>query len=877
MRKEILFLVGLLAVLVLAACGSEDNGTSPAGENGGETGEVGSGEGSEEKAEWGYDGDKGPEYWGEIAQAYAACSVGMQQSPIDIPAMAPVNPGNLDISYGESAVNILNNGHTIQANYDQGSSVIIDGMVYDLVQFHFHAASENTFAGMQTPMEVHFVHANAEGGLAVIGVMLIEGAENEAYASVLNNMPGEMTAVSTIEGAMVNAFDMLPEDKSYYRFEGSLTTPPCSEGVKWHLMENTVELSAEQIAQFTAIFDNNFRPVQAMNDREFILVDSMADGDDSGDEKAEWGYDGDKGPEYWGEIAQAYAACSVGMQQSPIDIPTGAPVNPGNLDISYGESAVNILNNGHTIQANYDQGSSVIIDGMVYDLVQFHFHAASENTFAGMQTPMEVHFVHANAEGGLAVIGVMLEEGAENAAYASVLNNMPTEMTPVSVVEGATMNAMDMLPAEKSYYRFDGSLTTPPCSEGVKWHLMENTVELSAEQIAQFTAIFDNNFRPVQAMNDREFILVDSMADGDDSGDEKAEWGYDGDKGPEYWGEIAQAYAACSVGMQQSPIDIPTGAPVNPGNLDITYSESAVNILNNGHTIQANYDQGSSVIIDGMVYDLVQFHFHAASENTFAGMQTPMEVHFVHVNAEGGLAVIGVMLEEGAENDAYASVLNNMPSEMTAVSTVDGAMVNAMDMLPAEKSYYRFDGSLTTPPCSEGVKWHLMDNTVELSAEQIAQFTAIFDNNFRPVQAMNDREFIVVDDSADADGNGLTSSAGTDWFSVSPEHAVCANGLDASVIDMKVVTMNDLDRVVFSYGDSTIDIIRNSETVQIRHDEGDGIEIDGEPFELIKLEYITPSSAEGGSFYAREFFRLVYADASNDQAVACVFEKDYTE
>ena len=224
---------------------------------------------------------------------------------------------------------------------------------------------------------------------------------------------------------------------------------------------------------------------------------------------------------------------------------------------------------------------------------------------------------------------------------------------------------------------------------------------------------------------------------------ESVHWSYEGDTGPEHWGELSPDFAACSQGVEQSPVDIPANAPDNPANIGFKYQPSAVNIFNNGHTVQVNYDQGSSIVLDGTTYDLVQFHFHAASEHEIGGAHDPMELHLVHKNAQGGLAVIGILLKAGAENPAYAPVLQNLPPQESQPTPVAGATVDANALLPAQRDYWRYNGSLTTPPCSEGVKWLVMSTPVELSEAQIAAFTTIFQNNERPVQPLNARTFLV--------------------------------------------------------------------------------------------------------------------------------------
>ncbi len=225
-----------------------------------------------------------------------------------------------------------------------------------------------------------------------------------------------------------------------------------------------------------------------------------------------WSYEGEGAPDNWADLDVDFAACRAGGEQSPIEIPTDTPVNADHLEFDYQETAVNILNNGHTVQVNYAEGSSVTIDGETYDLLQLHFHGPSEHTLAGSHTALEMHLVHANADGGLAVVGVMIAEGDEHAAYAPVFGNLPAEVSEATVIAGAVVNAVDLLPADRSYYRYDGSLTTPPCSEGVKWHVLRQTVTLSADQIAAFTDIIEDDNRPVQSLNEREFVMIEGAS-----------------------------------------------------------------------------------------------------------------------------------------------------------------------------------------------------------------------------------------------------------------------------------------------------------------------------------------------------------------------------
>lgn len=219
--------------------------------------------------------------------------------------------------------------------------------------------------------------------------------------------------------------------------------------------------------------------------------------------KPHWGYEGDHGPSHWGGMSKDFEACSGGHAQSPIDITGAEEKDLADIEISYKPSKLNIINNGHTVQVNYDSGSSIKIDGKQYTLVQFHFHDPSEHTVGGKFSPMEVHFVHKDAKGDLAVIGVMINAGKENAAYKDIWANLPKKEGAEQKIN-ATINAADLLPASKVFYRYAGSLTTPPCTEGVNWNVLKSAIEMSEAQIDAFKAIVKGNNRPVQSMHGRK-------------------------------------------------------------------------------------------------------------------------------------------------------------------------------------------------------------------------------------------------------------------------------------------------------------------------------------------------------------------------------------
>jgi carbonic anhydrase len=219
---------------------------------------------------WGYSGEAGPEHWSKIDPKFAMCGLGRNQSPIDLRGFVESDLKPLKFAYKAGAADIVNNGHTVQVDYAAGSSLAVDGRTFELKQFHFHAPSENKVGGKQFPLEGHLVHADKDGNLAVVAVMFQAGAANPFLAKLWEKMPAKAGDKNALPAGL-NAAQLLPADRDYYRFNGSLTTPPCSEGVWWFVMKKPASASKAQVEQFakTLGFANN-RPIQSVNARPVL-------------------------------------------------------------------------------------------------------------------------------------------------------------------------------------------------------------------------------------------------------------------------------------------------------------------------------------------------------------------------------------------------------------------------------------------------------------------------------------------------------------------------------------------------------------------------------------------------------------------------------
>ena len=220
-----------------------------------------------------------------------------------------------------------------------------------------------------------------------------------------------------------------------------------------------------------------------------------------------WSYSGSNGPDHWGDLEPDFAACKTGEHQSPIDIKDANNAELAPIRFDYKLSPLKIVNNGHTIRVDYEPGSSITINGISLPLTQFHFHHRSETEINGQKYDMELHLVHEDAAAGrAAVAAILIKSGTENAFLRALLSHVSQKVGEEVERKKVVINAADFLPADQNYYVFDGSLTTPPCTENVKWYVLKTPIEASPSQIATFAKYYPDNARPVQPLDGREIL-----------------------------------------------------------------------------------------------------------------------------------------------------------------------------------------------------------------------------------------------------------------------------------------------------------------------------------------------------------------------------------
>ena len=227
------------------------------------------------------------------------------------------------------------------------------------------------------------------------------------------------------------------------------------------------------------------------------------------DHKPHWSYTGNTAPRYWGELSPEFATCKQGKNQSPIDLRDVQALGTqglATLDIVYKPVPLKIINNGHSVQVNYPLGSYIKVGGHRYELLQYHFHTPSEHHKEGFAYPMEMHFVHRDGDGNLAVMGVLFQEGERNPHLDSLLKRLPKEAGKQEIFNDLKLNPVNFIPVNTEFYKYSGSLTTPPCTEGVYWMVFKHPIEASAQQIMKMNELMGENARPVQPMFSRDLL-----------------------------------------------------------------------------------------------------------------------------------------------------------------------------------------------------------------------------------------------------------------------------------------------------------------------------------------------------------------------------------
>lgn len=298
--------------------------------------------------------------------------------------------------------------------------------------------------------------------------------------------------------------------------KASVTPPPAAAqkseeeaevDLSVRIAEKLAELRAKQEARAQAAARSR-RAADARRKQEALAAAAAAAREHAPKNGTHWTYDGEFGPANWANINSSWAKCSTGKRQSPIDLRDGMKVDLEQIAFDYHPSSFNEIDNGHTIQVNVGGGNFLTVGSTTYELQQFHFHRPSEERINGKGTEMVVHLVHKSYDGKLAVLAVLLERGKANPMIQSVWNNLPLEKQ-MTVSPSIVLDVNEILPEQREYFTYMGSLTTPPCTEDVLWLVMKQPMTASPQQMALFSRLYPLNSRPVQASHGR--MIKESM------------------------------------------------------------------------------------------------------------------------------------------------------------------------------------------------------------------------------------------------------------------------------------------------------------------------------------------------------------------------------
>jgi len=778
-------------------------------------------ESAKSEKDWSY---KKPEKW---EKAYPSCA-GTAQSPINIVA-ATASRGAVSTTLAETVtyetlgpyawLKVFNTGHSIQLNGDFGILNLPDGE-YEAKQLNFHFPSEHQIDGVQAVGEMHVVHqrkgASGTDGLAIIAVMLHDtDSLNPKVMNLFNSLGfsarlptdgGELELPVGLTLNLGETFDaQLAGD--FYHYEGSLTAPPCSGSVHWYVLQTPAGIAKSMVNNFKSLFPPpaNNRPIQPVNGRAVVVSDLQTSPLEFGTpepvqieekdtkskkKKQHWSYS------HSSDWEDDNEECG-GENQSPINIDTlAASKYQGDSSLSDlvryrqlgSKDNLQVTNNGHAVQLDGNFGVLRLPDGD-YVAKQLHFHFPSEHSVDGVLAAGEMHIVHqlqgATGTDALAVIGILLHEAellTKSDATEQALSffedlgfgtQLPVEGWELPLGNDFSVDLETTFAQQLSgnFFHYEGSLTTPPCSETVHWYMMERPAPVTQAMISNFKALFPDpmNNRPLQPTNGRKVVINDVRTGKKEFGtvlpvegqDEPAwDWTYDD---TELWED---SYPDCA-GDSQSPIDIDTDAADGfKGNqpladrihYDPLGPNSGLQVLNNGHAIKIAGKFGSLDLPDGS-YAVRQLHFHFPSEHSVDGVLAAGEMQIIHqrVGAQGtdGIAIVSVllhdaeMLQAGGEGKelgffsdlGFGAVL---PQQKQLMDLPVETVVDIGDIFKSQfaGNYYHYGGSLTRPPCTESVHWYILDTPAPISRSMVNNFKVLFPSpmNNRPIQPLNDRD-----------------------------------------------------------------------------------------------------------------------------------------
>lgn len=653
---------------------------------------------------------------------------------------------------------------------------------FDLLQWHIHVPSEHRVHGKEYVGEVHFVH-KLGNTLAVIGGFVeLADYSSEFIAHMMEAIkdlaPHGHAEFHPHYDHVALELRHIPK---FFKYTGSLTTPPCSEGVKWLVAEEPLfKISPTDWVLLMSKTGGNSRDTKPLrypantNWAQERMVAEFFNPPVAAEAAQVWDYNGVKGPEFWGV---SYPMCDANLQ-TPINIQpeshdfeeiSGTLVNGGSLPlIHYPNVAGEIKNVGDTwkfIPNDPNAGRLIRPEGS-FSMIQWHLHLPSEHRINGQDYVGELHFVH-KLGNSLAVVGAFISLGTESSPIISQLFTAGKDMKlndHVAWTPDYTEVVRNLKSADK-FFKYTGSLTTPPCTEGVKWMVASKAaLTISYTHVLEYQSKFGftaRDTKPLKYNADLDWakkrMAPQFFNPAAGTSLPNTTLSYNGFDGPAYW---MMHTAACG-GNIQTPINFVAHHPDSDAIhlvldnslhkypvLSYPVDTKAVGKLKNyGDTLKFTPDTQTGVATftrpDG-IYDMIQFHFHIMSEHRVDSMEYPMEFHFVHKKGDN-LAVIGAFVQLGDTTSEFILRIleagKNLPVKGSVTFTP--VYTDVVAKLKGASKFFKYTGSLTTPPCSEGVKWLVAETPLfTITAQHWKEFMEKFEYSARDTQPLrNDADY----------------------------------------------------------------------------------------------------------------------------------------
>lgn len=574
----------------------------------------------------------------------------------------------------------------------------------------------------------------------------------------------------------VSPLNALPNNKEYYQYQGSLTTPPCEEKVSFIIMRHAVHISEEQHDKFTYLFSKNFRPPQPIFDRSVqYLSDSLYSS-----AAGEWTYTSDVVNKEEQELQwdKLFPQCAAG-EQSPIAITLEMARENQHNDLRvnfHTTNSASIYKDARHVQVFVipSEAGYVTIENNKYELLEYTFMLPAGTTLEGNTFECETLLLLQNVAGQFLMISITFNRGPRNMHLAHAgwqeFAIIP-EFTSTSL--GHEFNPGELVPLNTNYYMYDGSLPWPPCTEGYQWLVFETPMTLSFDQIQTYP--YKGSFRPARPLNNR---VVDHLSRhysdeigygtgsnalcevksgganrrrrvGEATADRATcfDWGYGTHNGPYKWGRY---YQYCAT-LEQSPVNLDTCTQVTRTGHQLQKRwtiQKGLDIENDGHNVIVRAPFGNT-IFEYNQYTVNSIAFHLQSEHQLDGHPFLMEMQVLHTNAQGVILNLAVMFQLGPTDNDFLQAIHWYELPNTRGTKVQiAADVDLINAMPESPDYYTYRGSVTSPPCMEGAIWVIMSGLNSMSGKQEKEFP--FHNNFRPPQALNGRSVFFLSEGEDA-------------------------------------------------------------------------------------------------------------------------------